>query len=162
MNQRFIVKVQISLTTSEPVRQVLVYDGAVLLRRELERATQRFPGDTTAQYAESQWTPDTITDLLEGIGDLQDRFLRILHDNPNVVSQSLVVGLNIESDVALAGVLSGLSKQLKKMSISPRDLYRVDVRWKGKTKERYFDLAPDFRVIANELGWPEAWKQKPK
>ncbi len=72
-------------------------------------------------------------------------------------SDLIVERMGMDSEVALAGVISGLSKQLRKMSLSPRDVYFVDVQWKGKSKERLFLLSSDFREALNELGWPDVW-----
>jgi hypothetical protein len=104
------------------------------------------------------WTADVAMDLIEGIGELQKKFLAVLVERASPKSGTLVEKLGLESEVALAGVVSGLSKQLRKMDIQPNSLYRVDVEWKGKDKVRSFVLSSDFRDAATELGWPEAWQ----
>ena len=97
-------------------------------------------------------------DLINGIGELQKRFLAVLVERASPKSITLAEKRGLESEVALAGVVSGLSKQLRKMEIQPSSLYRVDVEWKGKDKVRSFVLSSDFRDAATELGWPEAWQ----
>jgi hypothetical protein len=105
------------------------------------------------------WTADLAMDLINGIGELQKKFLAELANyGASVKSSDLVGKMGIDSEVALAGVVSGLSKLLRKMSINPTSLYRVDVTWKGKDKLRYFVLSSDFRDALTELGWPDAWQ----
>jgi len=105
----------------------------------------------------SPWTHDTVTDLLNGAGHLQRKFLKALADESPLVSTDLIVRLSLDSEIALAGVLSGLSKQLKKLGIKPWSLYTVRVEWNGKSKTRYFSLVHQFRSTAAELGWPDNW-----
>lgn len=105
----------------------------------------------------SPWTHDTITDLLNGAGPLQRKFLKALAEENNMLSTNLIVKLSIDSEIALAGVLSGLSKQLKKLGIKPWSLYTVRVEWSGKSKTRRFSLVDQFKMTAAELGWPDNW-----
>jgi hypothetical protein len=140
-------------------------EEAVELRKKLESEDRRSPNwDKAAQELidreQSPWTPDTVMELVNGLGQLQRKFLAVVFEFSHVTSASVVSKLKLDSAVALAGVLSGLSKQLKKMGISPRKLYRVDIKWDGKTKERFFDLAPDFKMTAIEMGWPDEFPIK--
>ena len=135
---------------------------AVELSHELEKhdALHVHYGSTPTQRV---WTADVAMDLLNGIGELQHKLLRNIPFTPNgISSETLTERMGLESELVLAGIVSGLSKQLRKMSISPSDLYRVSVQWQGKNKKRYFELLPEFRDAANELGWPDAWEQKAK
>jgi len=138
-------------------------DEAVALRKKLEAHDQaEFEAGEELPYVyrDDVWTPDTVTDLLKSAGDLQKRFLRLIADGGSVTSEDLVVGLGLDSEVSLAGVLSGLSKQLKKLGVKPSDLYTVEVSWAGKSKTRRFRIASEFRWSASELGWPDKWPEK--
>ncbi len=104
------------------------------------------------------WTADLAMDLLNGIGELQKKFLATLSNRAQLSSSTLVERIGLESEIALAGVISGLSKQLRKMSINPTSLYSVEVVWKGKGKTRFFRLSSDFHDALVELGWPDAWQ----
>ncbi len=104
------------------------------------------------------WTADLAMDLLNNLGELQKKFLGALSNGANLSSRSLVETIGIKTEIALAGVISGLSKQLRKMSINSASLYSVEVVWKGKGKTRFFKLSSDFRNTLVELGWPEAWQ----
>ena len=104
------------------------------------------------------WSADLAMDLLNSIGELQKKFLATLSDRAKLSSRTLVEKIGLESEIALAGVISGLSKQLRKMSINPTSLYNVEIVWKGKGKTRFFQLSSDFHDALIELGWPEAWQ----
>lgn len=135
-------------------------EEALELRKRLEEADQDafISGEELASDDAHAWTPDVVTELLQSLGDLQKSFLRALYEHLDfVASTDVVVRLNLDSDVSLAGVLSGLSKQSKKLNIMPWHLYEVQVIWKGKGKTRLFRLTRAFRFALDELGWPENW-----
>lgn len=105
------------------------------------------------------WTPDKFIDAIDGIGDLQKKLLVAIHRKPGISSRELVLALGMDSEVALAGVISGLSKQLKKMGIEPSQVLAIKVDWKEKIKNRTF-LLDDFFVGAGaEQNWPAAWEE---
>lgn len=141
------------------VRQI-----SIALRRRLEREDDAAiemgePLDWIEE--ESKWTADTVMDLIKNIGSRQKDFLQLLFERFAVTSDQAIEALGLESEVAFAGVLSGLSKQLKKLNLSPWNLYDVHVQWKGKEKQRSFQLASTFRFAALELGWPD-WDRPKK
>ena len=131
---------------------------AVALRRQLEMVDKndKKPDDNHV------WTPDLVMELMSNAGELQQQLMQEIHKHPMISSADLVKRLGLESHIALAGVLSGLSKLLKRLAMLPSDVYRVEVKWSGRSKERYFVLAYDFQVAAVELGWPEAWEKGKK
>jgi hypothetical protein len=135
-------------------------EEAVALRFELEKSdTER------GSYSEAHraWTPDLAMELLNGVGELQKKFLAVIcGDVAGLRSESITESMGIDSEVALAGVISGLSKQLRKMSVRTSDVYRVDVHWNGKNKVRCFFIAQDFKDAVDELGFPDAWDKSKK
>jgi hypothetical protein len=74
-----------------------------------------------------------------------------------VPTTEIIKTLKIGSEEALAGVLSGLSKQLKKVGRQPSELYTVTVQWVTDGKVRRFGLTHGFRWAATQLGWPDKW-----
>jgi hypothetical protein len=138
-------------------------DEAVALRRRLEINDQlAFESGADIDVFEEEkrqvWTPDTVMDLLKGTGPHQRAFLKALSDGKEVDGDKVLKALSLQSAVSLAGVLSGLSKQLKKLQVKPSELYTVTVKWSGKNKTRSFWLSADFRNAADELGWPDNWE----
>jgi len=134
---------------------------AVALRERLERST-RFPVDPQREMSEKErfWTPDRFMDVLEVTGELQQRFLASMLRKPKITSSDLVAELKLDSEVALAGVVSGLSKQLRKLGIEPRQVFSVDVDWTGRTRTRRYILDDFFIAAAMEQNWPEAWEKR--
>jgi hypothetical protein len=135
-------------------------EEALKLRNALEeedRAAYTL-GDQPRQREEHDWTPDVLTDLLQSLGEHQKSFLRLLYEHQGYVpSQQIVKALALDSEVSFAGVLSGLSKQAKKLNIMPWKIYEVIVTWQGKSKTRLFRLTNGFRMGAGVIGWPETW-----
>lgn len=132
---------------------------ALELRKALEEESEIADlGAEPISEQDEDWTPDVLSELLQGLGDLQKSFLRILYEHWDFVeSEKIVKGLSLDSEVSFAGVLSGLSKQSRKLNIMPSKIYQVQVDWQGKSKTRSFRLSSGFRRAADELGWPENW-----
>ena len=138
-------------------------DEAIALRAKLEYST-RFPPDPHKEMDKKArlWTPDRFMDVIEGIGDLQRKLLLEIRRKPGITSGRLVMALGMKSEVALAGVLSGLSKQLKKIGIEPNDVFLIRVDWSGKSKTRSFLLDDFFIGAGMEHNWPDAWEEAGK
>jgi hypothetical protein len=139
-------------------------DEAITLRRKLENddralweAGEEIP--TWEEERKQAWSPDIVTDLLKHVGLQQRKFLRVLAEGNHKRSEEILEALGLKSEESLAGVLSGLSKQLKKLGIPVSELYAVQVEWTGKAKKRFFWLTREFRSAAEELGWPDQWEQ---
>ena len=94
--------------------------------------------------------------LLKSAGRRQKEFLRLLYGKAEVTDDEAVKKLELDSEGSFAGVLSGLSKQLKKLGMKPWELYS-HVQWSKEGKTRSFRLSPRFKWVAVELGWPEKW-----
>jgi len=133
-------------------------EEAIVLRRRLEdEDDEKLASGEEVSIVNTDWTPDAVTDLLKSSGDLQKRFLSYLYEHNNVTSTEIVKALKLQSEEAFAGVLSGLSKKLKKTQLHPGDLYSVTVQWTSDGKIRRFTLSTGFKWAAEQLGWPETW-----
>jgi hypothetical protein len=136
-------------------------EEAVKLRNELMQSDKVFAPEFEAlDQASEYWTPDRFMDVINGIGELQQRLLVAVRRKPGITSKELVRELRLDSEVALAGVISGLSKQLKQLEIEPKRVFGIDVKWKGKTKTRTFLLEDFFLNAGIEQNWPDAWEKK--
>jgi hypothetical protein len=98
-------------------------------------------------------------DVINGIGELQKRLLAGVRHKPGITSKELVRELRLDSEVSLAGVISGLSKQLKKLDIEPKRVFVIDVKWTGKVKTRRFLLEDFFLNAVIEQNWPDGWEK---
>jgi hypothetical protein len=134
-------------------------EEAIALREQLEFKDRQAieDGQEPDWITEDVWTPDNAMELLKNLGSQQKKFLKLMFDGGQVTSDEAMKQLKLGSALVLAGVLSGLSKQLKKLGVKPWDLYTTQVQWSGKEKERSFRLSGGFRWAAGELGWPEKW-----
>ena len=131
---------------------------AVALRNELETADRaHFPMFDSMERLSGLWTPDKFMDVLNGVGDLQRKLLSAVRRKPGMTSKELIREVGVDSEVALAGVISGLSKQLQQMGVQIRDVLLIDVKWGGKTKTRRFTLEEFFLGAGAEQGWPDEW-----
>lgn len=139
-------------------------EEAIALRRQLEEADDfsAWLENPVDSLPKSAWTHDAVMELLQALGPQQQSFLRTLLELGKLTSDEIRRALHLESEIALAGVISGLSKQAKKAGFAPSDLYSVSVSWSGKDKTRTFELSEQFGRAAEELGWPKAWRQDKK
>jgi hypothetical protein len=136
-------------------------EEAVALRNQLEKADKVYVREhEEMELLNEFWSPDRFMDVINGVGDLQRRFLLVVYKFPMITSAELVRQMKLDSEVALAGVISGLSKQLKQLDISLNQVLGIEVKWTGKIKTRRFILDDFFRHAALEQNWPEAWEQQ--
>lgn len=130
---------------------------AIELRKLLDRQaiaaaeSGELPDSIEEQEA---WTPDAVTELLKALGNQQKLFVRALFAHRTLTVDKALEELSLDH-ASFAGVLSGLSKQLKKQNLKPWQLYNTQVEWKDKGKIRTFWLSNSFRWAAEELGWPD-------
>jgi len=136
-------------------------EEAIALRAKLEYST-RFPRDPHKEIDEESrfWTPDRFMSVIDNIGKLQHRLLMLVCGDYGISAAGLAKKLGLDSEMALAGVISGLSKQLKQLDIEPKRVFIIDVKWNGKTKTRTFMLNDFFTGAGMEHNWPEAWASK--
>jgi hypothetical protein len=136
-------------------------EEAIALRAKLEYSV-RFPPDPHKEMDKMErfWTPDRFMDVIEGIGELQRKLLLEIRRKPGITSDELVTVLGMKSEVALAGVLSGFSKQLKKLGVEPNNVFVIRVDWTGKSKTRSFLLDDFFISAGTEQNWPDAWEHE--
>lgn len=133
-------------------------EEAVKLRNELEASDRVYsPAIEKAERVDAFWTADRFNDVVSGAGELQHRFLIAIRRKPGITSKELLAELGLDSEIALAGVISGLTRQLRQMEIEPRSVFGVDVIWHGKKKTRKFSLDDFFLAAGEDQGWPDAW-----
>lgn len=106
---------------------------------------------------ESGWTRDKFQRLRAGLGELQARLLVRIWQHEVMDDKDLQKELKMPSKAAFAGVLSGLSKQIRPLGIRPNDILNIDVRWSDKKKTRWFSLQPGFQAIAEEEGFMDSF-----
>jgi hypothetical protein len=120
--------------------------------------------------AHGKWTSDRFALLMEKIGYVEKKFLaallsvahpidahtvsRFFPDHIRYEKKSLRRKLGWEGLLFLAGIQSGLVRQVRGLGLEPFDLYQIHISWKGGRRTRYFTVDPGFRFTAEEQGWP--------
>jgi len=104
----------------------------------------------------SAWTRESFCRFIESIGDLQKQVLALLVSNREQSDDVLRKALKMNSNQALAGVLSGISKQAGILNISPRAVYIMKDERRGRVLHKTYVVADDFLHVCHEMNWPEA------
>lgn len=107
-------------------------------------------------YDEEQfvWTPDRFTAFVDHLGKTPKIALAFLLRKRSVTDEELRDALDLHGNQALAGVLSGISKQAKALFIPPRAIFDLEnSRVGGKRRSDYL-VTDEFRKIAAEMNWP--------
>jgi hypothetical protein len=103
---------------------------------------------------ESPWTTELFLKFTKSLGDSRKKALGLLVGKHRVADEELRKELGLETNQALAGVLSGISKQAVPLEISARSVFTIDDERKaGKLKKTYV-VSKDFLRTANEMNWP--------
>jgi hypothetical protein len=142
-------------------------DEAIRMREMLEKYDEEDVkhGNITEEeliYEKTKWSEDRFLSMTQNIGVAQQKFLAVLFDSPRgpVNVETIAKKLGVNSAMALAGVQSGLAKQLRAMGLEPIDLYRVEISWVGDERKRYLTLNEGFRLAALDVGWPPDYIRK--
>jgi hypothetical protein len=102
------------------------------------------------------WTPVTFSRFIERLGIPQQTALGALIMRRIVEDEQLRNVVGAKNNQALAGILSGISKQSLAVGVSPRAIFTFsNLRSGGKRKSTY-EVADEFRQIAREMDWPPA------
>lgn len=155
-----------SFTVDTP--QEAVDTIALLKRQEAEAAIvqmrSRFSGTMKAfeqrlnAYDENKfaWTGDFFEAFVSRLGEAQKLALGLLVTRRSISDIELRDALKVPGNQALAGVLSGISKQATALNIPPRAIFNFEnFRVGGKRRSDYL-VVDEFRNIAAEMNWPPA------
>lgn len=102
------------------------------------------------------WTPERFISLIDHLGKPQQAALALLVSKRQVTDQELRTHLKVSGNQALAGVLSGISKQAASLGIPARAIFGFEnLRSDGKRRSTY-TVAEKFLQIATDMNWPGA------
>lgn len=100
------------------------------------------------------WTPQVFSRFIERIGTAQRTALSLLVTRRRVTDEELRAALNVSGNQALAGVLSGISKQAASFNIPAREIFSFEnLRTGGKRRSTY-SVSDRFLQIAVDMSWP--------
>jgi hypothetical protein len=124
---------------------------------EKQLAERALAGDHVAKKHFFQkrfgWTEEKFWQVVEPLKTQQIAFLQHLVYHKMVYAEDMQRFLGLKSQVALAGVVTGITTQLRKLGVKPSDLYRVETYWNGKKKRRFFVPTDGFDLMADEADW---------
>jgi hypothetical protein len=100
------------------------------------------------------WTPQLFLGFIDHIGKTQRDLLALLVSSRHVTDEELRACIKVPGNQALAGVLSGISKQAAALGINARDIFSFEnLRNAGKRRSNY-RVANKFAEIASQMNWP--------
>lgn len=107
-----------------------------------------------SEEAETPWTPEVFLSFMDRLGDPQRAVLALLVTRHHVTDEELRKAVNVSGNQALAGVLSGISKQAAALNIPARDIFSFEnLRNAGKRRSTY-TAAEKFVEIASSMIFP--------
>lgn len=136
-------------------------------KREADAAIEHMRSRFTGYMQEAQqllnplvtpfpWTRDIFVSLLARIGEPQKAVLAQLVARGRVSDEVLRSMLGVSGNQALAGILSGISKQAAALNIPARAIFSFENSRVGGKRQSEYIVAPEFRQIASEQSWPPA------
>jgi hypothetical protein len=140
--------------------QVKKRKAEVWMEQMLSRAREyrREAEQLISSYDENKfmWTPDFFEALIDRLGQPQKAALALLVTQRSLSDEDLRKALNVSNNQALAGILSGISKQATALYIPPRAIFSFEnFRSAGKRSSQYL-VTEEFRQIAAQMNWPPA------
>lgn len=100
------------------------------------------------------WTSDLFVRLIDRLGDTQIAVLGLLKEARHATDDELRACVHVSNNQALAGVLSGISKQAAALGISARDIFSFENLRNGGKRRNIYKIANKFYEIANRMNWP--------
>jgi hypothetical protein len=144
-----------------------------LKRQEIEEAKKRAwdqaydrdavqrggPGALAAfmrQEIETPWAPEIFIRFIDRLGPPQQKALAFLVSGGRVTDEDLRETVGAANNQALAGILSGISKQAAGLEIPARDIFRIENLRIGGKRQSIYIVADKFQAIASEMNWPSS------
>jgi hypothetical protein len=111
-------------------------------------------GSFLSDTAETPWTPVLFQSFIDRLGESQQNALKLLVSFRHITDGELRATLDISGNQALAGVLSGISKQAAALNIPARAVFSFENFRNGGTRRSNYKVAEPFLEIATKMNWP--------
>jgi hypothetical protein len=123
--------------------------------KKIMRRVPAFAGitDLLTMTVTSPWTRESFWQFMESLGESQKHVLAVLVAQKKATDEELRKALKLENNQALAGVLSGISKQAGALNVPARAVYSIQDERKGGELSKTYAIASEFLAIANEMNW---------
>lgn len=110
--------------------------------------------DYLVEGPDDPWTAELFLAFIDRIGKTQQDVLALLVSCRHATDEELRACIKVPGNQALAGVLSGISKQAAALGIHARDIFSFEnFRSAGKRHSNY-KVANKFAEIAAKMNWP--------
>jgi len=103
----------------------------------------------------SAWSKESFWKFIEALGEQQTKVLSLLVRNKKASDEEIRKLLKVDGNQALAGVLSGISKQAANLGISARSVYTVEDERKSGELSKTYVVSKDFAFVASQMNWPD-------
>jgi len=100
------------------------------------------------------WTKTLFWQFIDSLGEAQKHILTLLVQKHKATDEELRKMLKLDGNQALAGVLSGISKQAGILNVPARSVYTVEDERKAGELTKTYAAAREFWQIASEMNWP--------
>jgi hypothetical protein len=107
-----------------------------------------------SEEAENPWTPAIFQSFIDRLGKPQQDALALLVTFRHVTDEELRASVDVPGNQALAGVLSGISKQAAALNIPPRDVFSFQNLRNGGKRRSTYTVSDKFLEIATQNNWP--------
>lgn len=151
-------------TPEEVVKLLAILKGqdAEMAREQaLKKVMRRLGGGTLrdsleelAESVQNPWTLGTFNDFVGRLGARQKAILSFLVTHREATDEELRNTLGIISNQALAGVLSGISKQAAALGIPARTIFRFQNFRNAEGRRNIYTIADEFLETARNMSWP--------
>jgi hypothetical protein len=110
--------------------------------------------DAIEQELETPWTHEVFLTFIARLGKPQKSALALLVTHKRLTDVELRESLNATNNQALAGVLSGISKQAAALNIDARDIFTFENLRNGGKRRSTYAISDKFSEIASRMNWP--------
>src|ERR1035441_2988096 len=108
---------------------------------EVEGEGEFLPGNRLPHCG--PWTDVKLDTFLQRLGPDQKAILRILVVQTRVTADELRAAVKVDGNQALAGIISGISKQAVALGIGARDVFVIENRRRLGVLSKSFSVAAD-------------------
>lgn len=110
---------------------------------------------------QSSWTPEVFAQFTERLGAPQRTALgTMVAFRLGAPDEVLRASSGSANNQALAGILSGISKQAQALGIPPRTVFTFENIRSKRGRSSLYRATDEFREFAIAAGWPEVKNQK--
>jgi len=100
------------------------------------------------------WTAKLFQAFIDRLGLDQQKILNVLVSQSCVTADDLRTAMGVQNNQALAGVISGISKQAAALDIPARAVFGIQNHRRSGELTKLYYAAPQFRKIAADMNWP--------